>query len=279
MTDEFRISYSGRKLFKTCPKQYEYKYVLKHPARPDPRHTMFGSIIGKVFEWFYEHRLWQRIDPIQECVNLIPEAIESVFLSEGYQRGLHPLYEKELHSDLAKYVPLGVGIIKQNRFLTPSSRAEVDLTVLYQKSDRDIPIRLVGRADFVHGEDSGDVYILDGKASKHREKYVDTDQLIWYAASYYLKYHVAPKRLGFVFWSFPSDPVLWIAYDSDSMRSILDDTLSIAIKVRSNQFNPVTSGECHRCIYKCEDGIQYLAKKRKESGGRLTESIFDLESI
>jgi hypothetical protein len=280
MITEFRISYSGRKLFLTCPKQYWYRYIIKDPTRGDPRTSMFGSIIGKIFEWFYERRYWADKDPVASCVSSIPEAIELVYLNESYLKGTNPGWEKELQDNLEKYVPSGVQIIRSERFLTPHSKAEVDLTVTYQKNDDSIPIKLVGRADFIHATDLKSVYILDGKASKYREKYVDSDQLIWYALSYYLKFQVSPVRLGFVFWSFPDRPVTWIAYDSDAMRKVLNDTTIVAQRVMDKDFSPTPSGECHRCNYrdKCEEGQKYLSQRRLATGGRISDSIFDLES-
>ena len=111
--------------------------------------------------------------------------------------------------------------------------------------------------------------LLDGKASKHREKYVDSEQLIWYAVQHYLTYHIAPTKLGFVFWCFPEDPVKWVVYDNRAIRDSLDKTFEVA-KV---------SAECKRCdfISRCEDGQKFAQKNKVDPADRIDNSVFEIE--
>ena len=281
MSNDFYLSYSGRKLFKTCPKQYYFRYILKDKTPLDPKKVMFGSIIGKVFEWFYERKFWQFKDVNQKLLESLEDATELVFSQDNYRKGTDSVYEMKLREDLIKYVPLGVEIIKKHSLLTSNSQAELDLTVSYTPPGESINFRMVGRADFVHYKNAEDVWIMDGKAYKQREKYVDSDQLIWYATQHYIKYRVAPTRLGFIYWLFPDDPVSYISYDSNSMRVLIKDTMEIIKRILDKDFTPEPSGECHRCVYKqkCEEGTKYVAKRRAETGGRIENSIFDLEDV
>lgn len=275
------LSYSGRKCYKTCPKQYYFRYELRTKAPRDPRSSMFGTTIGKVMEWFYERRLWASPDPSAAAFAAIPDAMDWTFQHEKWDPSLDPGYVFTLRQDLSTYVPRAVETVRSHGFLTVNSRAEEDLTVLYRSEKHDLTIKLGGRADFVHGNDKLDIWILDGKGSKHREKYVDSDQLIWYAVQFYLKYHVAPTKLGFLFYMFPDDPVTWVAYDNDAMRGLVEETCQVAKKITLKVFDATPSGECHRCDYKgsCDEGTRYLAARRKESGGRIDESVFDLERV
>jgi len=184
--------------------------------------------------------------------------------------------------DMLLYIPPGVETIRKLGLLTVNSRAEVDLTVLYGNDKYGMSIKLGGRADFIHSPDMRDVSIVDGKASKHREKYVDAEQLIWYAVQHYIKYRVAPTKIGFLFWSFPDDPIKWVAYDSQAMRASVDQTFDVAKKIQLKSFDATPSGECHRCSYKdkCEEGRKHIAHRRKETGGGYIEnSMFDLEGF
>lgn len=274
------LSYSGRKSYKTCPKQYEHRYVLKTVAVDDPRSSLFGSIIGKLFEWFYEKKFWAAPDPTKACLDAVEDAIDLVYGEENFTRAQDPGFTNLLRQELLTYVPAGVDTIRKHGFLSVSSRAEEDLSVVYTSQKHDLSLKMGGRCDFVHGRDKLDIWILDGKGSKHREKYVDAEQLIWYASQHYLKYHVAPTRLGFIFWKFPQDPVKWIDYTSDDIRKLVQDTFDVAKKIQLKVFGATPSGECHRCDYResCDDGKKYLAKRRVENGGRIESSIFDLES-
>lgn len=275
------LSYSGRKSYMTCPKQYEFRYVKKEKVARDARSSMFGSAIGKVFEWFYERKLWSHPDPTVACLNLVQDAMDAVFQNEEFDPLTDPGFVTLLRSDLYQFIPRGIESIRSNGFLTVNSRAEEDLTVLYRSDKHDITMKLGGRADFIHGKDKLDIWIVDGKGSQHREKYVDSDQLIWYAVQFYLRYHVAPTRLGFLFWKFPADPVKWIDYGSEDMRNLVDTTCDIGNKIRLKVFDAKASGECHRCDYRerCEDGRKYVAARRVETGGRVDLSVLELEPV
>lgn len=275
------LSYSGRKTYLTCPKQYWFHYIVKDPSRGDKRKSMFGSAIGKLFEWFYEDKMWAEPNPEIAVLSRVKEAISFTFSNEKYSVGLDPSFESSLLEDMQHFAPIGVKIIRENGFLTPYSRAEVDLTVTYSPPDSNITIKMGGRADFIHGKNLTDIWIIDGKASKHREKYVDSDQLIWYATQHYLKYSVAPTKLGFLFWCYPDKPLSWVAYDSDSMRNLVKKTTEISKRILSKDFRATPSGECHRCPFKskCDDGQIHLAKRRVETGGRIDENFFLIEKV
>jgi hypothetical protein len=281
MSYDIYLSYSGRRTYMTCPRKYHFSYILKDRTRGDPRKTMLGNVIGKVFEWFYDRRAWGTSDPVATTVSYIDDATRVIFAQEKFDGDMDPAFCTLLRQDLHKYVPEGVEIIRQNELLTPRSKAEVDLTVEYANPKYELTLKIGGRSDFIHGKTEAEVWLMDGKASKHREKYVDSEQLIWYAVQHYIKFHVAPTRLGFMFWCFPEDPIKWIAYDNAAMRASLDKTFEVAKKIHLKQFDATPSGECHRCDFngKCDDGQRYLAKRKVETGGRIENSMFDLEQV
>jgi hypothetical protein len=242
---------------------------------------MLGNVIGKVFEWFYDRRAWGTADPTFTTVSFIDDATRVIFEQEKFDPSSDPAFCTLLKQDLLKYVPEGVEIIRNNELISTNTQSELDLTVEYTSPKHEMTLKIGGRADFFHLKGEKTVWLMDGKASKHREKYVDSEQLIWYAVQHYLKYHVAPVRLGFMFWCFPEDPIKWIAYDNNAMRASLDTTFEVAKKIQLKMFDAAPSGECHRCDYanKCDDGQKYLAKRKVETGGRIDSSIFDLESV
>jgi hypothetical protein len=83
-----------------------------------------------------------------------------------------------------------------------------------------------GRADFIikRIKPYDDLVILDGKGSKHREQYVDKEQLIWYAYLYQRRNNRLPERLGFIFWRFePTEAVDWLDFSSFDVASLSED--------------------------------------------------------
>lgn len=273
------LSYSGRKSYDTCPKQYEFRYILKAPSDKDQSGSFFGSIIGKLFEWFYERRLWSAPDPVAATLDLSEAAMSEVFRKEKWDEATNPALCHQIRQDLRKYVPTTIDIIRKFSFLTPYTKAEVDLTVVYTSEKHGLTMKIGGRCDYVHSHDMRDVWILDGKASQHKDKYVDPEQLIWYAVQYYLKYRVAPTRLGFVFFRFPEDPVKWIAYDEEAMRASVTHTFDVAKRIHLKMFDPTPSDECKLCDYKnlCPEGSKYLSSQKVHE--RITDTLFDLEPV
>jgi hypothetical protein len=276
MTQYF--SYSGYRSYVTCPRKYYFQYVAREPVLRDPKPSLFGSIIGKVFEWFYEDRLWADPDPVSAACAKIGRATDSVCRKEGFVLGSDPAFAASLKSDLEKFVPAGVETVRSHRLLSENSHAEVDLTVTTSKDGT--ALRLGKRADFIHWMPGGS-WILDGKGSAKRHQYADPDQLVWYALLHYLKYGFSPSRLGFIFWRFPDDPVQWIDYDASSLRSVHSRAFQVAEKVRLQVFDPVPSTSCKVCDFrsKCDVGTRHVAELRVKSAGRIESSIFDLDFI
>lgn len=271
------LSYTGRKNYLSCPRKYWFRYVKKQKVADDPRKSMFGLVIGKVFEWFYNKKIWIHSNPESECLSLIDSAIDEVCCMKEFVKSSDPSFIKELRDDANKYVPLSIQVIRDHKLLSVNSRSEVDLTVDCYSKQCDMSLRIGGRADFVHTSEN--VWIVDGKGSVYREKYVDSEQLIWYAVQHYLKYHIAPTRLGFLYYKFPDDPVQWIVYNEQSMRQNLAKTFDVATKIRDSVFDATPSGGCHQCEFRpmCSDGIKHLASKRAEN--RLQTTIFDIEAV
>ena len=273
------LSYTGRKTYLTCPRKYWYRYVKKQDAPDDPRKAMFGIAMGKVFEWFYNKRFWTDPKPEVKCLEAVDKAIDYTCDEKRFDCAANSDFISELRGSMREFIPPAVKTIREHRLLSVESRSEVDLTVNYFSKKHDMTLRIGGRADFVHGPSP--LWIVDGKGSVHREKYVDSEQLIWYALQHYLKYHVAPDRLGFLHYRFPKDPVQWIVYDEQSMRSNLAKTLDTVALIRGGSFDAKPSGECHRCEFRilCPDGIKHLASRRAANGGRIEDSAFDLEDV
>lgn len=277
------LSYSGRKSYCTCPKHYKFRYILRTPSLRDDRNTYLGLTIGKVFEWFYSRELWKAPNPCQACLDAVEEAAADTFREKKFDPSSDPSVRVILETEAKALVPGGVEIIRAHGLLTPLSRAETDLTTVAQSEKHGLTLKLGGRADFIHGSGRDNLWILDGKASKHRDKYVDSEQLIWYGVQHYVKYHIFPTRLGFIFWSHPSDPVTWIEFGPDDFRRSIDNTFETVKKIRLKQFEATPSSECYRCDYQseCDEGKRWIANRRLENGGRIetASSFFDPEIV
>jgi hypothetical protein len=267
------LSYSGRKIYMTCPYKYKRIYMDRDSEVSDRKDALFGLIIGKIFEWFYELRFWNNADPVSVSLESIDRALCRVI--EDEKVAIDDEFKHKLLSDLKYYVPFGVKVIKDNGLLSDNSRAEVKLDVFYQIDD--LTIRLGGRADFIHM--GSHIQILDGKGSKWRDKYADPEQLIWYATQFFLKHHVAPSKLGFIYWKFPNDPIEWIAYNDNSIRNSLKQTVDVVRKILKKEFDPSPSNDCKMCGFKCDEGKDFLESRKLLKKTQVTDSILDVEIV
>lgn len=278
MKESFYLSYSGMGTYLLCPKKYKLGYVDGVKVDSDPRNSIFGSVMGKLFEWFYERKAWSTSKPTSLVMSWLDAAISQVCLKEKFELGSDRSFESTLRNDLETYVPGGVETIRRHKLVTPGSVAELDLTQEYARGG--VRMKLGGRADFLHRGPASSVTLQDGKGSKYREQYVDTSQLVWYATLHYLKFKVAPDRIGFIYWRFPSDPLQWVDYGEPDMRLVLDRAFDVEEKVRLRVFDPSPSVNCRRCDYlpRCEEGRDFVSAVRAEST-RVENPMFDLEQV
>jgi CRISPR/Cas system-associated exonuclease Cas4 (RecB family) len=238
---------------------------------------MFGSIIGKIFEWFYNNRIWAGPNVLLNVMALIPKAMDRIFQHEKFDPLSDTWYVDNIKYELEQLVPHALEVIRKYHLISPNSVAELDLTQLYYSAEHNLTVKFGGKSDFIH-YDRG-VSILDGKASKHRELYSDTNQLIWYALLHYLKFRVAPSRIGFIYWRFPKDALQWVDYDAQSLRKLRNRTLTTVQNILNKKFDPTPSAACKLCSYNqtCQPGIKYLADHRVASVNRVESSVFDIE--
>jgi hypothetical protein len=274
--EAFYLSYSGLSTYRLCPKKYRLQYVERRKMDGNPRNSIFGSAIGKVFEWFYERRAYLQKNTTALVMSWIPAATAQVCAEKDFDPSCDPHFSISLKNDLETYVPSTVEVIRRHRLVTPGSVAEFDLTQEYTRDG--VTMKLGGRADFLHRDSS--LTLQDGKGSKYRDQYVDSMQLIWYATLHYLKYRVAPDRIGFIYWRFPTDPLQWVDYNERDMREVLDRAFDTEKKVRLEMFDASPSVNCRRCDYisLCDEGRAFVDSVRVSSE-RIVSTTFDLEQI
>jgi len=277
MKEPFYLSYSGLSAYRLCPKKYRLVYIERLKASSDPKTSMFGSVMGKLFEWFYERRAYLKKDPASTVLSWFKSALAQVCSEKGYDIDSDRHFSISLQNDVETYVPSTIDVIRRHRLVTPGSVAELDLTQEYSRDD--VVLKLGGRADFVHRSGSS-VTLQDGKGSKYRDSYVDSMQLVWYATLHYLKYRVAPDRIGFIYWRFPADPLQWVDYGERDMREVLDRAFDTEKKVRLAMFDASPSVNCRRCDYLsvCDEGKDFVSSVRVQAS-RVESSSFDLEQV
>lgn len=283
------ISFSGFKMYTSCPLAYWHNYVMGTPP-PEPDNAvnaLYGSVVGVLFEDFYTQRIWRNKDFVQVLLNRVESTYDKV-LADQQRRGRalkwktgedpRPNYhsKEELLADVRDAVPRGIRIIRFDKLIGPRAEAETKLNVKI----RDYVIG--GRADFIiqRVKPHEDLVILDGKGSKHRDAFVDPRQLKWYALQYSLRNSgQLPDRLGFVYWRFdPPEAVDWVAFSQSDVDELLDEILGTlaaiergttrrageSLESTKRYFPPRPSREtCRFCVFLqlCPEGQEVMTEK------------------
>ena len=270
------ISYSGFKKYSECPRSYWHGYIDKTPL-PKPENkvgALYGSVIGTLFELFYRENMSKnrKLKDVEvELAERAPRVMDEVMAKER-QRGTFDWKEsKEFSSHLdvlrlvVKTIPVGLTIIQHHRLVGSDAEAEVKLD---SKVDGHI---IGGRADFIMTRivPHNDLVILDGKGSRHREKYVDVKQLQWYAVLYREKHGRLPDKLAFVFWrgADPEHAVDWHPVREEDINRVREEALSVCREIgKSSDVSAFpskpSSDNCKFCpfVFTCEGGQHQRGK-------------------
>jgi hypothetical protein len=237
------LSYSGHKTYSVCPKQYWHSYLDKTaPEKPENKvNSLYGSVVGTLFEIFYADRLWMKKGVEELLLSMAEETLDRIVVKET-QKGVVEYKDKDkasnykdraaLLKDVRESIPRGIGIIRYHRLLGTDAEAEVKLDSWVGGH------RIGGRADFIMTRlrPHGDLVILDGKGSKWREKYVDPWQLKWYAMLYREKHAAVPDALGFVFWrSDPEEGMDWVPFSRLDLDELKEAVLVSATHIEAGK--------------------------------------------
>jgi len=250
------LSYSGFKQYQKCNFAYWNSYinntVLSEPN--DRLGSIYGTIVGKIFETFYATQAWKQLDPQKFLLDLVDEIVSSVIREEtsdkGHKKagvlmwkgtgpGQNPagMYtdRAELTEDVNAGVIRGLRIIKYHRLVGPRTDAELKLDYEFEGN------KYGGRADFViqRLKPFSDLLIVDGKGSKHLGRYVDPQQLKWYGMLFWLHAlekggPLIPDKTAFLYWKAePEKAMDWLTFSQDDFKGFFEevqDTVKEIIK-------------------------------------------------
>lgn len=281
------LSYSGHKAYKDCPRMYWHRYIgkTKLPAPDNKVNSLYGSTVGTIFEYFYNDGLWRK-PGIQAILEDLIEPTLTRIIDQECRSGTVDWSDPKanyksreaLVREVRKTMPRAIEIIRHHRLLGKRAEAEVKL-------DSSIEGHVVGgRADFIIERipPHGDLVIIDGKGSRHRDKYVDPHQLWWYSMLYRHQFGRVPDKVGFLFWrQEPENSLDWVDFSERSLDDLLSGVLSSIRTIEEGKaqlaktpepevraalqvlFPPQIGSKCNLCSYLpvCEDGTSYTTRR------------------
>ena len=173
------ISYSGHEKWAACRFAYWNEYINKTllPSTDDRLGSIYGSVVGTLFEDFYTLRLWSQPNAQAALLSRVPAMVDRIIREQttpskgrpggvlkwkGESPGQNPkgmyVSKKDLIEDVEDTVPRGIRIIRRHRLLGPMADAEYKLDYT---QDGNI---IGGRADFIIQRiaPDSDLVIIDG---------------------------------------------------------------------------------------------------------------------
>jgi CRISPR/Cas system-associated exonuclease Cas4 (RecB family) len=249
------LSYSAFTQYKRCPQQYNYQRVKKiQPTKPESKHNaIVGSVVQRVFEDFYNNELWRKGEDTLDTLLLLTDRYFWEYLSQNHVDFDDPLCRfknaNEALDECLDLIPKSLSAIKREKLLGPYAKSEIKMEVRLRDDDF-----LFGFIDFMIRKSDGTILLVDGKASKKREKYVDEDQLHFYSLLFYYRYERRlPDKLGFLFYSFGDIPDLaveWLIPDKEKMKSLRDDIVKVIDNIKNREYKATPSTfACRYCPY------------------------------
>lgn len=289
------LSYSSLTQWMNCPGQYYRQRILKQQVegeKDSKHHAATGTLIQRVFEDFYNERLWEiswdfALNEMKDRLNLYyKEFLDTEYIN--WKDPSNKFNQITLKEQVSSLIEPTLNVIKSNDLLGSFTSSEFEIGEDFTPLDlsgNPFPgnFRIYGKLDFLIKKDDGTVLILDGKASVKREQNVSSDQLYFYALLFLYKFGYLPDKLGFLFYHFCKvDPTIAIDWHDVNMVKLHNLKANI-----SKAFIEMTAGTyfidtptpkfCRYCQYEniCDARI---AQKKKNSRGKNKNNI-SLDSV
>lgn len=245
------------------------------PLDKSAHHAVMGIVIQAVLEDFYNKEMWKHQEGLREV--LVKATKEKL---SGTCARFHIDWKEISYEEMEEVCTSGVlnflKTMKHHKLLGSYARSEVDL---FGYAESWLP--LGGRADFVIRRDDLGIRLLDGKNSGTKMKYVDPDQLRWYALCFLLSYHQLPSQVGFVWFRYPYDPdvgedgIDWVDFTKRDLVQLVDRARTVRRSQEKEDFKakPVAK-VCRFCDFEsvCPERAQAKAEnaaKRQRKGESL----------
>jgi len=220
-----RISYNDYKTYKECAKHYLYLKVTKLEKGPkDQRSAIPGIVMQKVMEHFYNDQIYLQTKNVQAWMNREAIAYHSKLVAKGYAPW-KPGEEEGVLGEYEEFFSLAVASIKEHKLLSKEARSEI----LYQQRLRNTDCLATGRIDFRIPR-NGELWVVDGKATKYGLQYLDNDQLLWYAMLEKKTNGRFPDKLGW--WLYRTGEVVWIDWSERDILNLEQEVVDATTKIK-----------------------------------------------
>lgn len=256
-----------------CPKMFLKKYWYEKPTIPkNGYHIVAGEYIQKFFE-MYSNK-WK-----SEGMEVSPSSVRARM--GDYWKALlrwndidwsHPMSRLGPHDLLQECIDTICANVNELD-VYDGTKSEIKFVVSLKTGDE-----LVAKMDFIKTTEANKVIILDGKNSGTMGKYVDENQLLFYALIYRFKYGVLPDKIGFLY--FRHKVIEYVEITEKRVDDLWKDMIRTMVHIKKAKEFPATPSAkaCRFCEYlaTCEEGTADMNSRKR--GPRKKEDLSKLIS-
>jgi len=263
---KFTLYWSHLEAYEKCPQKFLWRKgwgdidVGGGPGKRKPipdeekrseHHAVMGIVIQYVIERFYNDQLWKDQTTLE---TKLKEILNREF---NYRLGKHYIIWRESRTTREEMLQVCMdGVfgylktVKAQKLLGSYAKSEINLVGDVEG------VSIGGRVDMIINRKDTGVTILDGKNSTHKDKYLDPDQLRFYALCYKAIEGKLPDRLGWVYYRFPANKetgetgVSWVPCTEDDIEGLTQRIVSVREDMEAEKFEPTpTPKNCKFCDF------------------------------
>lgn len=280
--------------YEVCPQKFlwysgwERIDLGQGAGRPKPRpltsrhHAFMGIVIQGVLEDFYTHQMWKQPEGLEDRL----EKMVSLRMSREIAKPKMFIDQKMAPSweEMAQVCRDGVlgylPTMRHHKLLGEYAKSEEHIIAQMKGTS------IAGKVDFLIQRDK-EVTILDGKNSLTKMKYVDPDQLRFYALVFSVRYRRFPHKLGFVWFRYPydaesgEDGITWVDWTQRDLKDLAERAQVAKSGMRRQEFGARAKAKhCSKCDFEdvCPERQELLQINRaKRAASRKKKEKPELE--
>lgn len=273
------LSFHGFKDYQECPERYKFKYIDRRKPKEleNKKNAFFGTLCADLFDlWVKQGIHTAPEDTWQDWVVSNAHTVGTDIVSKNFIIWDHEDEYKELLQLAAHCLPKCFSALANDGFLSKAVKSEVNPGKLEIESG----FKITGRIDFIAPKD-GTIYIIDGKTSKTRDKYLDSRQLYFYFLMVKAFFgEKVPVKVGYQYIRYGDidiyevDPTILAKFMVE-----LKDTFS---NIKAQKFEATPSyNSCKFCSYReeCDSKKNWEMDKRYKKNKDLYDQFSDSSII
>lgn len=272
------LSFHGFKDYQECPERYKLRYIdrVQPKELENKKNAFFGTLCADLFEIWVKNKI--HLQPEESWLQWILDnahTVGSSIVEKSFIIWDHDEEYQELLGLAAHCLPKCFKTLKDDGFLNTGLKAEVNPGKVQIEEGK----KITGRIDLITLRD-GTLFIIDGKTSKTRDKYLDSRQLYFYflmARSFFGE--KVPIRVGYQYIRYGDIDIYEV--DPTVLSKFMVDLKATFDSIREKKFNATPSfASCRFCAYKNEcDSKKFWENDKKYAKNKEIHDKFGDSSV